>query len=123
MAILLALASAALATGQHMPLPALLLLACCIGALQFCLYPLGAAWANGEVEPAMRVGLAGVLLTTFGLGSCFGPLIAGAWMSNAGASSLYWFHAACAASLAIAIGKERRVAAPAHPAMPIHDKN
>jgi MFS family permease len=123
MAILLAVASVALATGQYMPLPASLLLACCIGALQFCFYPLGAAWANSEAEPAMRVGLAGVLLTTFGLGSCLGPLIAGAWMSNAGESSLYWFYAACTASLAAAIGKERRMAAPAHSGMPIHDKS
>jgi MFS family permease len=121
-AILLAMASAVLAMGQVMPLPALLLLACCIGALQFCLYPLGAAWANGEAEPAMRVGLAGVLLTVFGLGSCIGPLVAGAWMSHAGSPGLYWFHAACTASLAFVIGRER-VSVPAPSAMPIHDKS
>lgn len=103
-ALLLALASTLLVVGQGVPLPARLLVACCIGALQFCLYPLGVAWANGDADPAMRVGLAGVLLATFGLGSCIGPLVAGAWMSNDGAAGLYAFFAASGGLLAIAIG-------------------
>lgn len=112
LAILLAAASIVLATGQDMPLPVLLLLACCIGAMQFCFYPLGAAWANAETEPAMRVGLAGVLLTTFAFGSCLGPLIAGAWMSNMGPSSMYWFFAACGGALAIVTRKARQTTVP-----------
>ncbi|MBB3224968.1 MFS transporter [Pseudoduganella umbonata] len=110
-AVLLALASAVLCTGDSMPMAALLGFACCAGALQFCLYPLGVAWANGLVDPAMRVGLAGVLLTTFAIGSCIGPLLAGAWMSEAGASSLYAFFAACAVALVLATGRERQGAA------------
>lgn len=120
-ALALALASAALGTGQSMPVALLLALACCAGALQFCLYPLGVAWANDLVEPALRVGLAGVLLTTFAAGSCIGPLLAGAWMSGAGASSLYYFFAACAVALVVAAGREGWPAAPS--ALPIHDKS
>ncbi|QBE61808.1 MFS transporter [Pseudoduganella lutea] len=121
MAIALALASAVLGTGQPMPFAVLLGFACCTGALQFCLYPLGAAWANGLVEPGMRVGLAGLLLTTFAAGSCIGPLLAGAWMSGAGGSSLYCFFAACAVALFVAAGRAGWPAAPS--ASPIHDKS
>ncbi|WP_040788376.1 MFS transporter [Massilia niastensis] len=112
-AMSLALVCVALGMSGGLSAPALLLFAFCIGALQFCLYPLGAAFANQQVEPGLRVALAGVLLTTFGVGSCIGPLIAGAWMGQTDASSLYYFFGACAVVLALAIGKDRSAAAPA----------
>jgi predicted MFS family arabinose efflux permease len=86
---------------QGLPQTTLMEFAFAIGSLQFCLYPLGAGLANESIRPDLRVPLAGMLLTVFGIGSCLGPLIAGALMTRAGASSLYYFSAACAVALAI----------------------
>lgn len=90
-----------------LPQATLMAFAFAIGSLQFCMYPLGAALANERIEPYLRVPLAGMLLTVFGIGSCLGPLAAGALMTRAGPSSLYFFFAACAAALALAIGQAR----------------
>lgn len=106
-AFLLILACLPLGFYQGLPFVALLLFGLCIGCLQFCLYPLGAALANEDIQPGLRVPLAGVLLTIFGIGSCIGPLLAGALMEQLGASSLYYFFAACAAVLALAVGWHR----------------
>lgn len=106
-AVLLALACVALGVSRGLSPGVLLAFAFCIGLLQFCLYPLGAAYANQQVEPERRVALAGVLLTTFGIGSCIGPLLAGAWMEWANPSALYYFFAACAVLLVAAVGRER----------------
>lgn len=62
-----------------------------IGLLQFCLYPLGAVHANANLEPELRVSMAGVLLVTFGVGATIGPLIAGALMEHLGPKALYLF--------------------------------
>ena len=107
----LALVCVALGTARGLSPGALMACAFCVGALQFCLYPLGAAFANEQVAPEQRVALAGVLLTTFGIGSCIGPLAAGAWMAYADHSALYYFFAACAALLAAALRRERPAAA------------
>lgn len=120
-AALLALVCAALAMSRGLSSSALMVFAFCIGALQFCLYPLGAALANELVDPAQRVALAGVLLTTFGIGSCIGPLAAGAAMGHAGPAALYWFFAACTLLLAAVIGNTRTAGAPA-PLQAIHEK-
>lgn len=106
-AFLLMLACLPLGFYQGLPLAALLLFSCCIGSLQFCLYPLGAGLANERVEPESRVPLAGVLLTIFGIGSGIGPLLAGALMEQFGVSSLYYFFAACAGLLALATRRNR----------------
>ncbi|MDH4612631.1 MFS transporter [Pseudomonas sp. BN102] len=60
-----------------------------IGFLQFCLYPLGVAHANDNLEPELRVSVAGVLLVTFGIGATIGPLVAGALMERLGPQALY----------------------------------
>ena len=111
--VAVSLAFACLPLGMHdgWSHKALLAFAFAIGSLQFCLYPLGAALANERIEPVMRVPLAGMLLTVFGIGSCLGPLVAGALMTWAGASSLYLFFAACAAVLALCMGQARAVGA------------
>ncbi|MEX6501014.1 MFS transporter [Pseudomonas zhanjiangensis] len=85
----------------------LLLIGAAIGLLQFCLYPLGVALANDNVEAELRVSLAGLLLVAYGIGACIGPLLAGALMERFGAWSLYYFFAACAASLALAVSQKR----------------
>lgn len=79
-----------------LPFWLMLILACIIGVLQFTLYPLGAAFANDHVEAERRVGLSAVLLMTYGIGACLGPLVAGALMSWAGPGMYYIFVSACA---------------------------
>ena len=79
-----------------LPFWALVLLSCVFGVLQFTLYPLGAAFANDHVESERRVSLSAVLLMTYGVGACVGPMIAGVLMSVAGHSMYYVFISACA---------------------------
>lgn len=104
-AALLVVACLPLVFYEWPPFGLLLLVGACIGFLQFCLYPLGVALANDNVEPELRVSLAGLLLVTYGIGACIGPLVAGAIMEEYGASSLYTFSAACAAVLAVMVGQ------------------
>ena len=59
------------------------------------LYPLGAAFANDHVESERRVSLSAVLLMTYGVGACVGPMIAGVLMSWGGHSMYYMFVSAC----------------------------
>ncbi|WP_338759855.1 MFS transporter [Massilia sp. METH4] len=110
-AVALALACLPLGLYQGFSPTTLLVFAFAIGSLQFCMYPLGAGLANERIAPHLRVPLAGLLLTVFGVGSCLGPLLAGALMSLAGAPSLYCFLAACAAGLAVFMGQARVVGA------------
>src|SRR5690606_30505826 len=57
----------------------------------FTLYPIGAAFANDNVEPERRVGLSAILLMCYGLGAFMGPLIVGALMRELGAGMLFAF--------------------------------
>lgn len=98
-AIMLMLLSVLLWGLVDLPFWAMLVLSGLMGALQFTLYPLGAAFANDHVEHERRVGLAAVLLITYGLGACVGPLIAGGLMSLFGPHSYFMFISACAALL------------------------
>ena len=79
-----------------LPYWALVAMSCVFGVLQFTLYPLGAAFANDHVESERRVSLSAVLLMTYGVGACVGPMIAGVLMSVAGPSMYYVFISACA---------------------------
>ncbi|WP_309109569.1 MFS transporter [Pseudomonas sp. Q2-TVG4-2] len=106
-AVLLMFACLPLAYLQHLTFAWLLLFGGCIGFLQFCLYPLGVALANDNIEPELRVSLAGLLLGAFGVGACVGPLLAGALMEGFGAPSLYYFFAGCSALLALSVGQGR----------------
>ena len=51
-----------------------------ISLLQFCLYPLAVAFSNDHVESERRVSLTAMLLVTYGVGACIGPLAAGVLM-------------------------------------------
>lgn len=106
-AILLMIACLPLAFPHTVSFHTLLLFGAGIGCLQFCLYPLAAALANDNVQPELRVSLAGMLLTTFGLGACIGPLLAGAAMQHFGPSSLYLYFAVISLTLAMAVGQRK----------------
>ena len=79
---------------------ALLLIATfCYGVLAFTLYPIASAFANQNVEQNDRVALSATVLLTFGLGACFGPLMASGLMQLGGPSMLYAFISCCAFAL------------------------
>lgn len=118
--MLLVFASLPLAFYRELSFHSLLGLSAGIGFLLFCLYPLGVALANDNVEPHLRVSLAGLLLATFGVGACIGPLVAGAMMSHFGPSSLYYFFTACAATLTFAVGQRRVSGAHLQHDAPLH---
>ncbi|MCJ1883692.1 MFS transporter [Pseudomonas sp. LA21] len=59
------------------------------GMLLFTLYPLAVALANDHVEQPRRVALSAMLLTTYGVGACIGPLFAGAMMRHFGPGMFY----------------------------------
>ncbi|OEO26055.1 MFS transporter [Pseudomonas sp. J237] len=106
-AVMLTLACLPMAIIHELSMTALIGLGILIGCLQFCLYPLGVALANDNIEAHLRVSLAGILLITFGLGSAVGPLIAGVVMASFGASSLYYFFTGCAAFLAVLVTQRK----------------
>ncbi|MVW70879.1 MFS transporter [Bordetella sp. 15P40C-2] len=80
----------------ELPFWALVLLSCVFGVLQFTLYPLGAAFANDHVESERRVSLSAILLMTYGVGACLGPMIAGILMSAVSPNMYYIFVSVCA---------------------------
>ncbi|HEF4762909.1 TPA: MFS transporter [Pseudomonas putida] len=106
-ALLLIVISLPLAFNQTPSFATLLAFGAGIGFLQFCLYPLGVALANDNMEPGLRVSLSGMLLITFGVGACFGPLIAGALMEYFAAPSFYGFYAGSALLLALCVGQAK----------------
>jgi len=59
------------------------------GMLLFTLYPLAVALGNDHVEQSRRVALSAMLLTTYGVGACIGPLFAGAMMRHFGPGMFY----------------------------------
>lgn len=99
-AILLLLVALPLAALPLLPVPplslALLLpMGFLVCLVQFTLYPLAVAFSNDHVEGERRVSLTAMLLVTFGVGACIGPLAAGALMKLFGANMLYAFVCAC----------------------------
>jgi MFS family permease len=119
-ALLLLVASLLMAWLPDVSLTGMLLLSAAVGFLQFCLYPLGAALANDNIEPHLRVSLAGMLLITFGVGACVGPLLAGLLMEYLGAEWLYLFFAASAGLLAIAVSQRRITGVYLQDGAPLH---
>lgn len=106
-AILLCLFALPLALLQEMPLALLLALGIAASMLQFTLYPLAVAFSNDHVETERRVSLTAMLLVTFGVGACIGPLAAGALMRLFGANMLYAFVSACALILVWRVHPEK----------------
>ena len=87
--------------------PLLLLLVAIVGVLQFTIYPLAIAFANDHVEPALRVGLSGVLLMVYGVGAGLGPVVAGKLMDVGGAGMFYIFTSVCAFILTLFISRQK----------------
>lgn len=106
-ALLLSLVSIPLWGWWTFPYWALLLFSCAFGILQFTLYPLGAAFANDNVEPERRVGLSAILYMVYGLGACAGPLIAGLLMRELNPSVYFVFVSACALILVVFVRPQR----------------
>lgn len=73
----------------------LLLATFCFGFLAFTLYPIATALANQHAEQDERVSLSAVILLTFGIGACLGPLLASALMQLLGNFMLYGFMGLC----------------------------
>jgi len=95
-ALLLSVAALPLALLGEVPLAVLLPLGFVVSLLQFSLYPLAVAFSNDHVEAERRVSLSAMLLVTFGIGACVGPLLAGVLMKYLGANMLYAFVSLCA---------------------------
>lgn len=79
-----------------------------LGILQFTLYPLATAFANDNVDPDRRVGLSAVGYIVYGLGACFGPLLAGALMRKFDSGVYFVFVSVCASALVLVV-RQRKV--------------
>lgn len=106
-ALLFSAAALPLAWWSDASFAGLLLTGFVMGALQFCLYPLGVALANDQTSSEQRLPLAGVLLATYAVGSCVGSLLAGALMARFGPAALFQFEFGCALLLAVLIRRKR----------------
>ncbi|MBG6288758.1 MULTISPECIES: MFS transporter [Pseudomonas] len=111
-AILLLVVALPLALLPVLPLPPMTLawllpLGFVVCLVQFTLYPLAVAFSNDHVEGERRVSLTAMLLVTFGVGACIGPLAAGALMKVFGANMLYAFVCACSLILIWRVRPER----------------
>src|SRR5690606_24892379 len=80
---------------------------CAFGALQFTLYPLGAAFANDNVEPERRVGLSAILYMVYGVGACIGPLMVGVLMRELQNGVYFVFVSVCAVVLVALVRPQR----------------
>ncbi len=100
---LLVLAALPLAVMPTVPLELLLPVGFVLSLLQFSLYPLAVAFSNDHVEGERRVSLTAILLVTFGIGACIGPLITGGLMRQFGPNMLFAFVSFCAAVLVLRI--------------------
>lgn len=91
----------------QMPYGVLLAVSAVLGILQFTFYPMGAAFANDNVDPERRVGLSALLYMVYGLGACLGPLVAGGLMRTWGADVYFMYVSACALVLVIFIREQK----------------
>ncbi|SHJ16837.1 Predicted arabinose efflux permease, MFS family [Palleronia salina] len=69
--------------------PVVMALAALFGATVFAMYPVIVAHANDHAEPGSFIQVSGGLLLVFGIGSIFGPTVAGFAMTSYGAATLF----------------------------------
>lgn len=91
----------------EVPFAVLLVFSALFGILQFTLYPLGAAFANDNVDLERRVGLSAILYMVYGVGACIGPLIVGLLMNYFGSALFYIFVACCGAALVVLVRPQK----------------
>lgn len=96
-------ASLPLALWKTAPVEVIFAAGFAVSLLQFCLYPLAVAFANDHVEGERRVSLTAMLLVTYGVGACIGPLLAGVLMNYLGSQMLYVFFGVFALVLVLAV--------------------
>jgi MFS family permease len=88
------------------PFWVMLLFSAALGVLQFTLYALASGLANDSIEPVRRVGMSAIVLMTYGVGACLGPIVAGGLMRLGGPGMFYVFASICALVLIVVIGKK-----------------
>jgi len=106
-ALLLVFAALPLTFLPQAPIPLLFICGFAVCLLQFCLYPLAVAFSNDHMEPERRVELSAMLLVTYGVGACIGPLLCGLLMRLYGSHMLYLFASLCAWLLALFVRPTR----------------
>jgi MFS family permease len=79
----------------------LLSLSACFGVV-FTIYPVAMARAQDNIKKEDIVPVSAALILFFGLGACFGPVIASMVMAKAGPWGLYHFTAICGGVLGVA---------------------
>lgn len=79
----------------------LLVVAAISGVVQFTLYPLAGSYANDLVSSQRRVSLSAVLVISYAIGACLGPLICGYIMRAAGENMFYVFMTGCSLLLVL----------------------
>jgi MFS family permease len=78
----------------------LLLMTACFGVV-FTIYPVAMARAQDNINKEDIVPASAALILFFGLGACFGPVIASAVMAKLGPWGLYYFTAVCGGLLGL----------------------
>ena len=91
---LVMLASVSIAMLGALNLGVLLLLTACFGVV-FTIYPVAMARAQDNIEKEDIVPVSGALILFFGLGACFGPVLASSVIAKIGPWGLYYFTAIC----------------------------
>jgi MFS family permease len=79
----------------------LLFLTACFG-VAFTIYPVAMARAQDNIKKEDIVPVSAALILFFGLGACFGPVIASTVMAKTGPFGLYHFTAVCGGVLGVA---------------------
>lgn len=107
-----------LSLAASIPMWLLFVFAFGFGAMAFGLYALSVAYMNDRVDPHEVLPATQVLLLSTGIGSMFGPLIAGAMFDAAGTRGLPWYFAIVLGALALAgvlsLRRQPRLAAEEH---------
>lgn len=94
---------------------ALIPLALLLGGLIFSIYGLSVAHVNDVIDSSRLVEFTGGLLLLHGVGAAVGPVLAGALMDVAGASTLMLFYSAVMAAMALYVFLRLKAAAPVAP--------
>jgi MFS family permease len=74
----------------------------CFG-LVFTIYPVAMARAQDNINKKDIVPLSAALIVFFGIGACFGPILASFVISKIGPFGLYYYTAACSGLLGVVV--------------------